>query len=57
MSEETINALIKNDNYTDILVELTKIYPNGFDINELDKRIQERLNELQNKYYNIQQPI
>ena len=57
MSEEKIIELISKDNYTDILVEMAKLYPNGFDINKIDKRIQERLRELQNKYYDIQKPI
>ena len=34
-----------------------KIYPNGFDINKIDKRIKNKLEELNNKYNSIQKPI
>lgn len=57
MNEETIQKLILKDNYTDLLVEIAQMYPNGFKISDLDKRIQDRLQNLQNKYYDIQKPI
>lgn len=37
--------------------KIAKIYPNGFDINKIDKRIIDKLEELVNKYDNIQKPI
>ena len=33
------------------------IYPNGFDINKIDKRIKNKLEELTNKYDSIQNPV
>lgn len=37
--------------------ELIKIYPNGFDINKIDKRIKAKIEELTNKYDSIQNPV
>ena len=33
------------------------IYLNGFDINKIDKRIKNKLEELTNKYDSIQNPV
>jgi hypothetical protein len=33
------------------------IYPNGFDIKKIDKRIKNKLEELTNKYDSIQKPV
>ena len=37
--------------------KIATIYPNGFDINRIDKRIKDKLEELTNKYDNIQKPV
>lgn len=34
-----------------------KIYPNGFDVNKVDKRIKVKTEELTNKYDSIQIPV
>lgn len=37
--------------------KMMAIYPNGFDINKIDKRIKNKLEELTNKYDSIQNPV
>ena len=57
MTEEKIKELLNKKYLLDLEKELMKIYPNGFDINKIDKRIKEKIEELANKYDNIQKPI
>ena len=57
MKEEKIQELLKKEYYIDLLKELMKIYPNGFDIKKLDGRIKNKLEELTNKYDSIQKPV
>ena len=57
MTEEKIKELLNKEYLLDLEKELMKIYPNGFDINKIDKRIKEKIEELANKYDNIQKPI
>lgn len=57
MTEEQIQELLKIEYMIDLDKELIKIYPNGFDINKIDKRIKNKIEELSNKYDNIQKPI
>lgn len=37
--------------------KVAKIYPDGFDINKIDKRIKDKLEELTNKYDSVQKPV
>ena len=39
MTEKQIQDLLKKEYIIDLDKELIKIYPNGFDINKIDKRI------------------
>lgn len=57
MTEEQIQKLLKIEYMIDLDKELIKIYPNGFDINKIDKRIKSKLEELANKYDSIQKPV
>ena len=57
MTEKKIKELLNKKYLLDLEKELIKIYPNGFDINKIDKRIKEKIEELANKYDNIQKPI
>lgn len=57
MTEEQIQELLKIEYMIDLDKELMKIHPNGFDINKIDKRIKNKIEELSNKYDNIQKPI
>lgn len=57
MTEEQIQKLLKIEYMIDLDKELMKIYPNGFDINKVDKRIKNKLEELANKYDSIQKPV
>lgn len=57
MTEKQIQDLLKKEYIIDLDKELIKIYPNGFDINKIDKRIKNKLEELTNKYDSIQKPI
>ena len=57
MNEEQIQGLLKKEYMIDLDKELMKIYPNGFDINKIDKRIKNKIEELSNKYDSIQKPV
>ena len=57
MTEEQIQALLKREYMIDLDKELIRIYPNGFDINKIDKRIKAKIEELSNKYDSIQKPV
>lgn len=57
MSEEQIQSLLKIEYMIDLDKELMKIYPNGFNINKIDKRIKDKIEELSNKYDSIQKPV
>lgn len=57
MTEEQIQNLLKKEYMIDLDRELMKIYPNGFNIIKLDKRIKAKIEELSNKYDNIQKPV
>lgn len=56
MSEEQIKKLLNKEYLMDLEKNLMKIYPNGFDINKIDKRIKDKLEKLTNKYDSIQTP-
>jgi len=57
MTEKQIQDLLKKEYIIDLDKELMKIYPNGFDINKIDKRIKAKIEELTNKYDSIQSPV
>jgi hypothetical protein len=57
MSEEQIQEILKKDKLSDVEKELMKIYPNGVDLNKIDKRIKEKIKELTNKNGSIEKPI
>lgn len=57
MGEEKIEEIMKKTSYIEIYLELLKIYPKGFDIDKIDKRIRDRMDELCEKKYSMQEPI
>ena len=57
MTDEQIKKLLDNEYLRDLEKELMKIYPNGFDINKIDRRIKNKIEELAKRYDNIQKPI
>lgn len=57
MTEEQIKEILKSNSYMECVKKIAKIYPNGFNINEIDRRIKEKLEELTNKYDSIQRPV
>ena len=57
MTEKQIQDLLKKEYIIDLDKELIKIYPNGFDINKIDKRIKAKIEELTNKYDSIQNTV
>lgn len=57
MNEEQIQELLKKEYMIDLDRELIKLYPNGFNINTIDKRIKNKIEELSNKYDSIQKPV
>lgn len=57
MDENKIKELLNKEYLLDLEKELMKIYPNGFDINKIDKRIKNKIDELANKYDSIKKPI
>ena len=57
MTEKQIQDMLKKEYIIDLDKELIKIYPNGFDINKIDKRIKAKIEELTKKYDSIQNPV
>ena len=57
MTEEQILDLLNKEYMVDLDKELVKIYPSGFEINQIDKRIRDKIEELTNKYDSIQNPV
>lgn len=55
--EELVQELLKIQSFKELEQKLMEIYPDGFDLNILDKRIRDKFVELANKYDNIQRPI
>lgn len=53
MTEKQIQNLLRKEYIIDLNKELMKIYPNGFDINKVDKRIKDKIEKLTNKYDSI----
>lgn len=57
MTEEQITDILESENKIEAIKKIKIIYPDGFDINKIDKRIKQKLEELPNKYNDIQNPI
>lgn len=57
MTEEQIQYVLNSKRYIEAIKKMMVIYPNGFDINKVDKRIKAKLEELTNKYDSIQKPV
>ena len=57
MTEEQVRYVLNSERYIEAVRKMMEIYPNGFDINKIDKRIKNKLEELTNKYDSIQKPI
>ena len=57
ITEEQIQNLLEKEYMIDLDKELIKIYPNGFDINKIDPRVKEKIQEFKNKYDSIQNPV
>ncbi len=57
MTEEQIQSLLKKEYMIDLDKELIRIYPNGFDIDKIDKRIKAKIEELSKKYDSIKKPV
>jgi hypothetical protein len=57
MTEQQIEDILDSNSYMECVKKIATIYPNGFDINKIDKRIKDKLEELTNKYDSIQKPI
>ncbi len=50
MKENDIIDIIKSNSIPELLNKVGKFYPNGFDIEKIDKRIKTRIKELENKF-------
>ncbi len=50
MSENDILNILDSSNIPELLNKIGKFYPMGFDINKIDKRIKEKIIELENKF-------
>lgn len=57
MTEEQVRYVLDSERYIEAVKKMMAIYPNGFDINKIDKRIKNKLEELTNKYDSIQNPV
>lgn len=50
MKEDDILNIINSNSIPELLNKIGKFYPNGFDIEKIDKRIKERIRQLENKF-------
>ena len=50
MEENDIKNILKSKNIPELLSKIGKFYPNGFDIDKIDKKIKERIKELEKKF-------
>jgi hypothetical protein len=50
MKENDIIDIIKSNSIPELLNKIGKFYPKGFDIEKVDKRIKERIKELEDKF-------
>ena len=60
MEEKQIQELMQIENILDFNKKLAELFPNGLDMENVDKRIPKRLKELlakKDKYNDIQKPI
>ena len=57
MTEVQVQYVLNSERYIEAVKKMMAIYPNGFDIKKIDKRIKNKLEELTNKYDSIQKPV
>lgn len=57
IGENFIQELLKIEKFGELEKELMEIYPDGFELSWLDKRIVKRMKELAEKYDSIQKPV
>ena len=57
MTEEQVQYVLNSERYIEAVKKMMAIYPNGFHIKKIDKRIKNKLEELTNKYDSIQKPV
>ena len=50
MNEDDIINIINSKSIPELLYKIGKFYPNGFDIDIIDKRIKQKITELENKF-------
>ena len=50
MTEDDIFDIIDSDSIPKLLNKIGKFYPNGFDIERIDKRIKEKIKELEKEF-------
>lgn len=50
MKENDIIDIVKSNSIPELLNKIGKFYPKGFDIEKVDKRIKERIKELEDKF-------
>ena len=50
MKENDIKNILESKNIPELLNKIGKFYPNGFDIEKIDKRIKKRIKELEKKF-------
>lgn len=50
MKENDIIDIINSNSIPELLNKIGKFYPKGFDIEKIDKRIKEKIEELENKF-------
>ena len=50
MKESDIIEIINSNSIPELLNKIGKFYPKGFDIEKIDKRIKEKIRQLENKF-------
>lgn len=50
MTESDILNIIDSNSIPELLSKIKKFYPNGFDIEKIDKRIKQKIRKLENNF-------
>lgn len=50
MKENDIIDIVDSNSIPELLNKIGKFYPNGFDLEKIDKRIKEKIKQLENKF-------
>ena len=50
MNDNDIEEILKSKSIPELIIKIGRFYPKGFDIDKIDKRIKNKIEELENAY-------